>query len=173
MPTPGGWISQIFCYYETDLAASSATFVVLWNAGTVYATLNPGTVNIGAHAAGGQAWQGGTLATPVYVEGGTAISIGAWCPQSVGIVFSSEAGGSSSSNTQASGPGSQAGSGATGIGALGAYGVYAPNLKSIRNASNTAWLEKPEMIRNSSGVWVPKTPQYVRNDSNTAGLLVQ
>lgn len=158
MPTPGGWITALQVYFDAEAAVGNG-FLVLWDgSGNVLGTIAVNSIPVGSNSAGGQAFHSGTFSTPIYVKGGSTISIGFWMPQSSGFVTSSESGGTSSLNTSAGAPGSQSGSASTGIGALGANGTYTPNLKKIWRSG--AWAEDIRMIRRSS-VNKPGTPRKI------------
>lgn len=159
MPSPGGWIKTLHAYFDAEVTSGNG-YLVLWVGGAVFAKVAVNGIPVGSNSAGGQAWHQANLATPVYVKGGTSLSLGFWMPGACGFVFSSESGGSSSWNGVGySSPGSQSGSGSTGVGALGAYADYVPNKLKVRRSG--AWVEAPLQVRRS-GAWVPATPLNVR-----------
>ena len=161
MPTPGGWVTKLHVYFDADVTSGNGD-LVLWNhnTGTIMGTIPVNGIPVGSNSPGGQAWHNGSFATPIYVIGGTPVSIGFWMPGASGFQISSLTGGSSSWNGVGfSSPGNQTGSASTGIGTIGAFGEYTPNLISIRRSG--VWQECPLQIRRS-GIWVPATPLKIR-----------
>ena len=155
-----GYITELHAYFDGELGSGQG-YCCLWNGntGALLATVNVGTVPQGSNSAGGQAWHGGALTTPLYVAGGTTLAIGFWMSQSVGFVTSVNSTGTSYVGVQASAPGTATGP-ASGYGSFGAYAVYSQFGTFIRRSG--AWANRTVKLFRS-GTWVNATRKIFRS----------
>lgn len=126
MPNPGGYVTSISAYFDTN-GGTSTCYVCVWdfNGGQLLASVAISGVPAGSHTPGQQWWWTGTLGSSLWIAGNRQIGIGFWVPDNNGFVTSSFASGSAFWNQQASAPGSSS-NGTAPFNAIGSYVTYTP-----------------------------------------------
>lgn len=170
MPAGGGLITALHAYFDVETGGPATCWLCLWDgAGTLLASVAVGGIPTGSNSAGGQAWHSGTLATPIYVAGGTNIFPGFSVPRANGLTTSFDASGASAAGTNTSPPGAFSSGALTGHGVVGAYVDYLPVSAHILRGGawvqcngvdvlrSSAWASLQELEIERSSTWGPTT----------------
>lgn len=163
MPSPGGTVTAISGYFDSETNGSSGYCCVWDNAGNLLVASSSFAINNkSGSGAGGQDWWTATISPAVYVPAGT-IWIGFLATNS--LVYSSESGGASN-NLGMSSPGSFAGSSSSGIGAVGAYITYTPGgVAQVYGGPATGWVDGAGVKVWNGSSWVVCNPQVWNGSS--------
>lgn len=139
MPTPGGLITSISAYAGSDGGTSG--WVCIWNGagtllGSVAVTLNNGSAG----------WVTGTLATSVFVAGGSSLYIGWQSANGYYFTWYSTSG-TTYTGYNSTNPGNLA-NGGTGAYLAGAYATYTPTGAKVWNG--TTWADAAAKVWNGT-----------------------
>lgn len=162
MPSPGGTIYKLWAYFGLVAGGPATAYLCMWDAsGSLLGSVGVSVAN-GSASAGGQAWNGANLATPVFVASGATVYFGFAVSESNGFYTTDESSGSSIWTTNSSVPNSLNGNSSTGHFAIGAYAEYFPGVIHVWNGSS--WLNGEVQVWNGSA-WANPTGILVWNGS--------
>lgn len=159
MPASGGVITNLHAFFGLVANGPDTAWCCLWDSG--FNLLGSVAVSVanGTASVGGQTWNTGALATPIYIAGGATIYIGFAVKEVDGFFTTDESSGSSIWNTNASPPANIA-STATPYNGLGAYADYLPVVVRVRRSG--AWVVTGTVDVQRAGVRTQATQVAVR-----------